>query len=331
MLADPNGSGVWLLASYSAGTSLMHWTAATGRLTAFPADSPGQASTNPMAFGAPNRLWIGGNTELSEVNTTTGVTRTIRLPAVGSSDTSPVASSSAAIVSIALGAHGSIVVARAFASALQMVDPITIAVHTIPLPSGTMIPGLSAPQLAIGPGGQDLALDLYAGHSIYELGQLDAGRWSLLDTPCEGFSVSFTGRQLSALGTSCAMTGALTRPDTPAALKTLPTAGLVFPSGAVALGDGTVVVLSRSGVVGVSDGASEVVSLGTMGTGPPAIWRWSTELPTARGLHVEEGGARHRRARLVGRCGADVVHAPGRSPDRTPHQTVSVPIARRID
>jgi hypothetical protein len=293
---------VWLFAqgmiSGSPQETLFHWSpSASPSLASFAVDTS-DASLNagletPIVVDQSGRAWLGINqTLLIAAPGSSGLT-TVSLPAVtvgapGSGlPTVPVANPGATvpIESLALGPGNTIVVGRAFATELQVVDVASLTVSSIPLPTGTALAGLGPNDIASDPGGNVVAAVLYSGSGVHELGQYVNGTWTIDTEPCPAYAATVSAQTLVVAGPSCVAAGAIDSDDpattAPVALTTVNVQGLPQGSSqAIALNSSTVLADLGNGIVSASAGSqSSPVSLGTTVPGPSSFQASSSPAP----------------------------------------------------
>jgi len=280
MAADILGDGVWLFAQGGTPASpldtVFYWSNTTAKLDAYQlaATDPtlqGGAQT-PIAVDADGVAWIGDNKTLISVNRQTGTISTFDLPDVstatpGSGLPVPPPGADAQdftdIDALAIAPDGSIVVARQFATELEIFDPSTQQASSLPLPEGTSLAGLGE-DVASGLGG-DIAAVLYAGQGIHELGQYSSGQWTVSQEPCPAYAVSMTGTAIAVTGPDCVAVGTVPGGTGPATMTVQPGSsayGSESQACAVPLTTGTVATCSPGGIALAEPGSASATRLG---------------------------------------------------------------------
>lgn len=296
-LVSDGAGGLWFFASGQvngvAETTLFHWNNGTGSLSSYPIDaSSGSLAPGlwtPLLVDNAGNVWIGMHSTLVEVDPSTGATQFTDLPAVtvgapgsglpslppipGSSDTSTGTDTNATIDSLAVSSTGGVVVGRQFATELQVVDPNTLTVGTIPLPAGTALAGLGEGDISSSSSSGVLAAALYAPSGVHELGQLVQGSWNVSSTPCPTTSTSISNNELVVSGPKCVAAGALSSSNT-VSLTQIDASGLMTNPCAAAISDSVFLACVKGGVAGLGSGTSasadaSVVSLGQVSAAPP--------------------------------------------------------------
>lgn len=314
--AAANGSDLWLFAQGGSSSApldtLFYWTSRTNSLTAYQLDTANESLQaglyTPIVVDSSGNAWLGDNRTLVYVDRGTGEVTTLTLPDVATASTSsdlPVpptigqAEDYTSIDALAVAPDGSIVVARQYATALQLVNTSTEAVTGLSLPAGTELASLGEGDIA-GAGTGEIAAALYAGSGVHELGQYSsASGWTLSTSPCPAYAVSMTGDVLGVTGPNCAAFGT----DNSAVAPTLESQETTMVTGsehyacAVYLGQDRV-ALCGSNVIGMSTlgGASTTsVALGEIAQAPPSYPNASqqvtgpTSSPIAPGLIATSG------------------------------------------
>lgn len=311
-LATDESNGVWFFAqgliNGSPQETLFHWSPTPQALTAYAVDVSSAALNagldTPIVVDQSGRAWLGINQSLLVATPGLAGLRVLSLPPValgapGSGLPSlpgPQPGDIAPIESLALGPGGTIVVARAFATELQVVDPSSLAVSSIPLPAGTALAGLGANDLASEADGGVIAAALYSGSGVHELGQYVNGTWSLTPAPCPAYAVAISASTLVVSGPGCVAAGTIpSAASGPVEITSLSVRGL--PQGtprAIALNGTTVLVDLGAGVVSARGGSqSGPVSLGETDPGPSVGGSGggiSTPVPIAMALVAPAGG-----------------------------------------
>jgi hypothetical protein len=295
MAAYIAGNGLWLFAQGGDSAPLdtvFYWSSTTGQLTGYQLDAANPALQGgvqtPIAVDAHGVAWIGDNRTLVSVNRQTRTISTFQLPDVtigapgsGLPEPPPMASAQdfTDIDALAIAPDGSIVIARQFATELQIFDPSTHQATPLPLPSGTSLAGLG--QDVAGQGAGDIAAVLYAGNGIHELGQYTNGQWDVSQGPCPAYAVSMTASTIAVTGPDCIAIGAVPGSTKPAGLAAQPssgTAGSEDQPCAVPLTSGTVAMCAPGGITLASPGSSasagvalgQIVSMLSSGPASPA-------------------------------------------------------------
>ena len=225
-IATDPGGGVWLFAQGgTAATPLdtvFYWSNATSQLSQFQLDGSNPAlqagADTPIVVDEAGTAWVGDNRTLVSVDRATGTVTSITLPDVafegsnGNGLPTPPSATYAEdysdIDALALAPDGSIVVARQYATELQLVDPSSGAVTSLPLPPGTELASLGSGDVA-GLGADEIAATLYAGEGVHELGQYAAGSWTVSQSPCPAYAVSMTSTMIAVTGPGCVSTAYL--------------------------------------------------------------------------------------------------------------------------
>jgi hypothetical protein len=249
---------------------VFYWSSRTGQLTAYQLDAanpPLQGGLRtPIAVDTHGVAWIGDNRTLISVSRLTGTISTFQLPDVtigapgsGLPQPPPMGSAQDAtdINALAIAPDGSVVIARQFATELQIFSPSTGQTTPLSLPSGTSLAGLG--QDVAGQGTGDIAAVLYAGNGIHELGQYANGQWAVSQAPCPAHAVSMTASTIAVTGPGCVAIGTVPSSGQPAGLATQPssgTAGSEDQPCAVPLTSGTIAMCAPGGMTLASPGSS---------------------------------------------------------------------------
>jgi hypothetical protein len=277
--ADPDGAGVWFFASGGTAAhpldTVFYWAAGRGTLSRYQLDGANQAlqagAQTPIAVTADGTAWIGDNRTLVSVNRRTGAIRTLPLPAVSvarrNSAGLPVppvaryAQGFTDIDALAIAPGGDLVIARQFATELQVLNPASHLISSVRLPRRTELAGLGADIAGLGRG--EVGAALYAGHGVHELGQYAQSRWQVTRGRCPAYAVAMTATAIAATGPGCVAVGTLA-PAGPARLAVQPasaTAGSQQQACAVPLGGGQLALCSRRGLAVARAGAGSAVTL----------------------------------------------------------------------
>jgi hypothetical protein len=284
-IAPDSTGGLWMLAAGRVAGSpretLFHWTGVSGVLSSYAingsATGSGVGMRTPIVVDDAGDVWLGINSTLVDFNPASGEATTVRLPAVtmgarGSGLPSlPTRDpgAHAEIDALAISSNGSIVVGRAFATELQTVDPNTLAVETIALPSGTALAGLGAGDISSSSAGGMVAATLYSGSGVHEIGLLVHGYWSTSSTPCHAYATSMAHQVLAVSGPRCVATATLSTNRTPAVLRSLHVVALTENPCAVAVSDSTILVCVSGGMAALTNGKqSPTFSLGRVRVTP---------------------------------------------------------------
>jgi hypothetical protein len=230
-------SGPWIFASGLVNGSpietVFHYTTSSNSLSAFNVDVSNPAldagTYTPIVEDTSGNAWVGINASLVVVSPNTGVTESLNLPPVTLGDPGsglpsgpgPDPTATAPVDSLGIDASGNIVVARMFATELQIVDPTTLDISTLPLPSGYSLAGLGEEDIAVDPLSGTIAAVLYGGNGAHKLGQFSAGNWTLSGSPCAAYAVSYSSGVIDVRGPSCAETGSSLLLDSPAHMRAL--------------------------------------------------------------------------------------------------------------
>lgn len=272
-LTPDAGGGVWFFAQGTVGgvarETLFHWSRASRSLVSYQVDfakNPSLATggDTPVLTDQSGRAWVGINHSLLIATPGSARLRTLTLPAVSvgapgsglphfpTGPEFPAPGVIAPVESLAVGPGGRILVARMFATELQVVDPKSLTVSDIPLPAGTALAGLGQNDLGSGNGGDLVAAVLYSGKGVHELGQYANGRWTVTSAPCPAYAASVSEQTVVVSGPACVAAGAIGSGSAgTVALSSVRVRGLSSgPPMAIALDRSTVLVdLTRRGVV----------------------------------------------------------------------------------
>jgi hypothetical protein len=284
LTADPSGSGVWFFAAGRVDgrprETLFEWSTRSGRLVAHPIDADDRAlqagGWTPIVVDRRGRAWVGINQTLVIIDPESSRVRTILLPpvTVGSRKRGlpglpgPDPGRHAGIDALALGADGSIDVARDFSTEMQTVNPRTLHVVDVALPPDTVFAGLDA-DLA-GDGGRTLAAVLYKAHGRHELGQYAERSWSVQDKPCAAYAARFSGRVVVVSGPDCVERGTDPGRRGLIVMSSVPVPRLAALPSALALSVSTTLSGTRHGLAVTTGRRSTLISLGRIVTGPPS-------------------------------------------------------------
>ena len=231
-IVSDGAGGIFLFANGqvkgTAANTLFHWDDSTQSLLSYAIDEPSgtlaPGQWTPLLVDDAGNVFIGIHSTLLEFDPSTRATQSTDLPAVSvgapgsglpflppppGSGASTGTDPDATIDSLALSSTGEIVVARQFATELQVVDPSTLTVGTMPLPAATALAGLGEGDLSSSSSKGVLAAALYTASGEHELGQLVQGSWSESDSPCPAFSTSVSENELVVSGPQCVAAGAL--------------------------------------------------------------------------------------------------------------------------
>jgi hypothetical protein len=280
-----SNDGVWFFAqggnSGSPEEAVFHYVASTQTLKSFSvaiSNASFQAGgLTPMAVSTRNGVWLGLNDNLIEISASNGSQTDVTLPPVPFGGpglptlpgTDPGATSP--IEAIGFDASGNIVVIRMFATALQIVNPTTLAVEELALPTGTAIAGMGNSDFTGSPDGGVLAFALYSSSGVHELGQLSSGAWSVSDGPCPAYAVSYSNGSFTAKGPSCIESGSVGNSPGPVTMTSVTGPDIApGPGCAIQLASGKTFVCLGSGVAVLGGGTeSEIQSLGEVSVVAP--------------------------------------------------------------
>jgi hypothetical protein len=285
LVADASGRSVWFFAQGRVDgrprETLFEWSVSSGGLRAYPIDNSDRAleagAWTPIVVDRSGRAWLGINSTLVIFRPDGSRARLLALPPVkvgnrkrglpGSPGPDP--GRHANIDALALGPGGSIDVARAFATELQSVNPRTLHVRDITLPTDSAIAGLGEDIVS---GAGVVAAVLYKGTGVHELGQYTRRSWSISDRPCAAYGASASGSVLVVSGPNCVERGTILEREaaTMSRLHVPSFAGLPHP--AIASSPSTILSATRHGLAVTKAGRSVVISLGKIKVreGPPS-------------------------------------------------------------
>jgi hypothetical protein len=292
-IVSDNAGGLWFFAiGQVSGYTLFHWQTSTESLSSYAIDdsdstgAPGEWT--PLLVDNAGNVWIGIHSTLVEFDPSTGTMNSTDLPPVsvgppgsglpslpptpGSSDSSTGTDPNATIDSLVPSSTGGIVVGRQFATELQVVDPKTLTVGTIPLPTATALAGLGEGDISSSPSSGVLVAALYAASGAHELGQLVQGSWNVSSTPCPANSTSISNNELVVSGPQCVAAGPLAD-NTVVALTQIDASGLTATPCVAPISSSVVLACVQGGVAGLNNGTGSaadtpVVSLGEVSAGP---------------------------------------------------------------
>lgn len=292
-LASDSSGGVWFFAQGLADDvpqeTLFHWSSAQQPMSRYVIDTS-ETSLNagqytPVIADQAGGAWLGINNHLLFTVPGSSELQVVPLPAVtvGAPDSGlpqlpgmdP--GNTAPVESLAIGPGGTILVARTFATELQVVDPATLAVSTIPLPASTAFVGMGASDLASGNSGSLVAAVLYSSSGVHELGQYVDNAWTVSDVPCGAYEATISAGTLAIDGDGCVAAGAISSTSAgtssaqaPVQLTSVTIQGLPHgPVHAIALDSSAVLTDLGPGIVS-ADGElqSTAVTLGDFVPGP---------------------------------------------------------------
>lgn len=305
LTADATGD-LWFVSTGDTNQTVFHWAAGTGNLATFnvPSGVPGGMFT-PIVVDSAGRAWVGENRTLLEVDPTSGSIRAVSLPpvTVGAPDsglgipgpTDP--GEQAAITALSVGAGGSIVVARQFATELQMVNPSTFTVSTLALPSNTALvgDGVGTADLVSSENGADIVVAMHTAHglgsiSTAELGQYVAGGWHVTTAPCPPAELHVSAGQLTVSGPDCLATGTIPSAG-PITVSNLPVAGMAVSTCGLSVSSTAALACDKSGLEAVTSGkVTPGISLGRTYTGNAYTGAPAEEVPVTNPLLLAWGG-----------------------------------------
>lgn len=264
----------WILAnstsSYQrpASSALFAWNSRRHRLIYVETlpEKSSQGFAAPMAVAPDGDVWIGLGGILVRVTPTSRRVTTVPLPTVhagvGADTAADPLDPHDPVDSLAVSGTGTLVVGREYATTVQLVNPTTLAVSSIPLPADTVVgrDWRSFSDVTIDRSGQDVAVVLVAqphGHTstIHELGQYVGGSWFTSDAHCQAWDASFSGERLAVTDIAgCIADGTFVAHHGPVRLTFPPGIRVRLEPQAVALADGSLVTDSPRGVVALRAG-----------------------------------------------------------------------------
>jgi hypothetical protein len=220
LASEPGGSGVWYFAQGGAQPhpkeTVFHWVRATGRTTSYPILLPAGGLT-PLAVSPSGVAWLGVGSTLFTIDPSNAARPVTRrsLPIVASGDSYqglPHLPPGAVpeIQSLAVNAAGRLIIARTFATSLQLLDPSSGAVTSIALPRLREVDGAGQNEVAAANG--DSAIVAVVGplvgrgaqrHSVTSVLELITGKWHTVASPCPPYGFSATALTLVVHGEHC--------------------------------------------------------------------------------------------------------------------------------